>query len=52
MEKGKCFINKPVFFGLSILEICKIVMYEFWYSYVKPKYTGKANYVKWIQIVL
>ena len=24
--------------GLSILEISKTLMYEFWYDYVKPKY--------------
>ena len=30
-------INKPVYLGLSILEISKIVMYEVLYYYVKPK---------------
>ena len=30
-------MNKPVYLGLSILEIKKIVMYEFWYDYIKPK---------------
>ena len=29
-------MNKPVCFGLSILEISKIVVYEFWYDYMKP----------------
>ena len=29
--------NKPVYIGLSMLEISKIVMYEFWCDYVKPK---------------
>ena len=28
-------MNKPVFLGLSILDLSKIVMYEFWYHYVK-----------------
>ena len=36
-------MNKPVYLGLSILEIGKIVMYEFWYDYVKPKYGKKAK---------
>ena len=36
-------MNKPVYLGLSILEIGKIVMYEFWYDYVKPKYGEKAK---------
>ena len=30
--------NKPVYLGLSILQLSKIVMNEFWYDYVKPKY--------------
>ena len=32
------YINKPVCLGLSIIELNKILMYEFWYYYVKPKY--------------
>ena len=28
---------------MSILDISKIVMYEFWYDYVKPKYQDKAK---------
>ena len=28
---------KPVNLGLSILELSKIVLYELWYDYVKPK---------------
>ena len=38
MEKTKIFMNKPVYLGLLILEISKIVMYQFWYDYKKPKY--------------
>ena len=37
------FINKPENSGLLILEISKIVMCEFWYDYVKPKYKEKAK---------
>ena len=36
-------MNKPIYLGLSILEISKILVYEFWYDYMKPKY---ANNVK------
>ena len=36
-------MNKPVYLGLSILELSKILMYEFWYDYVKPKYCEKAK---------
>ena len=37
MKKIKVKMNKPVYLGLSILEICKTLTYEFWYDYVKPK---------------
>ena len=35
--------NKPVYLGLSILELCKILMHEFWHDYVEPKYDEKAK---------
>ena len=38
MKKAKVKMNKPIYLGLSILEISKILMYEFWYDYMKPKY--------------
>ena len=37
-------MNKPVYLRLSILELSKILMYEFWYDYVKPKYGEKTNF--------
>ena len=43
MRKTKVKMNKPIYLGLSILEISKTLMYEFWYDYMKPKY---ANSVK------
>ena len=39
----KILVNKPVYLDLSILEIGKMVVYEFWYNYVKPKYGEKAK---------
>ena len=38
MNKTKVKMNKLIFLGLSILEISKILMHEFWYDYMKPKY--------------
>ena len=38
MAKVKVKMNKPIYLGLSILEISKIIMYEIWYDYVKKKY--------------
>ena len=43
IEKTQILMNKPGYFGLSILELSKIVMYEFWYDYVKPKHGEKAK---------
>ena len=43
MKKIKVKTNKPVYLGLSILEISKISMYEFWYNYIKPKYQDNAR---------
>ena len=37
-KKTEILMNKPVCLGLSILELSKIIMYEFWYDYVKPNY--------------
>ena len=36
-------MNKPVYLGLSISEISKIVMDEFWYDCVKTKYGEKTK---------
>ena len=37
-------MNKPVYLGFPILELSKILMYELWYDYVKPKYDGKLKF--------
>ena len=42
-KKTKILINKRVYLGLSILELSKILMYEFWYDYTKPKHGEKAK---------
>ena len=52
MKKSKVKMNKPIYLGLSILEISKILMYEFWYDYMKPKYDKTSNCVTWTRIVL
>ena len=46
-------MNKPVYLGLSILEVSKTMIHEFWYDHVKKKnMKKKQNYVKWIQIAV
>ena len=43
MKKSKVKMNKPIYLGLSILEISKTLMYEFWYDYMKPKYNSNVK---------
>ena len=41
MKKSKS--SKPVYLGLSILEVSKTLMYDFLYDYIKPKYQNNAK---------
>ena len=43
MNKTKVKMNKPIYLELSILEISKILMYELWYDYMKPKYNDNIK---------
>ena len=43
MKKTKVKKNKPIYLGLSTLEISKTLMYEFWYDYMKPKYNDNVK---------
>ena len=43
MKKTKVKMNKPVYLGMSILDINKTLMYEIWYDYVKLKYQDNAK---------
>ena len=43
MRKVKVKMNKPIYLESSILDISRIIMYEFWYGYVKIKYEDKAR---------
>ena len=43
MKKVEVKMNKPIYLGQAILDISKILMYEFWYDYIKPKYGDKAR---------
>ena len=43
MKKIKVKMNKPVYLGLSILDITKTLIYQFWYEYIKPKYVDNVK---------
>ena len=42
MKKRQILMN-TVYLGLSILKLSEILMYEFWYDYIKPEYDEKAK---------
>ena len=43
MKKTQIIMNKPIYSGLSILDISKTKMRDFWYDYLKPKYSEKVK---------
>ena len=43
IKKTKIKMNKPIYLGMSILDIGKTLMYEFWYNYIQPKYQNSKT---------
>ena len=45
IEMKKTFVKiiKPLYLGMSILDVSKTLMNEFWYDYIRPKYGDKAK---------
>ena len=43
MAKTQICMNKLVYLGLSAVELYKILMYEVWYDYLKPKYGEQSK---------
>ena len=43
MKKINVKLNKPVYLGLSMLEISKTLIYGIWYDYIEPKYQKNAK---------
>ena len=43
MGKTEVVLSKPIYIGMSILDISKNLMYEFHYDYIKPKYGVRHN---------
>ena len=36
--KVELMLNRPIYVGFAILDLCKTLMYDFHYSYIKQKY--------------
>ena len=43
MKKTRVKMNKPLYLGMSISDISKTLMYNFWYDYFKPNYGDRAK---------
>ena len=42
-NKTKVLLNKPMIVGQTILDLSKVLMYWFFYDYIKPKYNDKVK---------
>ena len=43
MRKTSLTMNKPIYLGMCILDLSKIIMFDFHYNYIKSKYADKAK---------
>ena len=43
MKRTELVLNKPIYLGMSILDISKNLMYKFHYNYIKPKFGDRSQ---------
>ena len=43
INKVTLALNKPAYIGMCILELSKVLMYQFHYDYIKNKYDNKSK---------
>ena len=44
MKKTSVKMNKPIYLGLAILSLSKILICDYWYNEMKPKYGGNVKF--------
>ena len=49
MKETQILMNKPVYLAHSVVELCNILIYEFWYDCTKAKYDEKQNFIVYIK---
>ena len=43
MKQREVYMNKPLYLGQAILDYSKMLMYEFWYDYLRPMYKDQIE---------
>ena len=43
LERVKVLYNKPIYIGFTTLDLSKLLMYDYFYDYIKPKYNDRAT---------
>ena len=43
MKKTEVYFNKPVYVGQAILDLSKILIFDFHYDYIRKKYDSKVE---------
>ena len=38
MKKNHILFNRPIYIGMCVLDLSKILLYDYYYNYLKPKY--------------
>jgi hypothetical protein len=45
MRRSIVMLDKPIYLGAAILDLSKIVMYDFWYNYIKPTWGDRVKLI-------
>lgn len=43
LKKTTLYLNRPIYAGFAILELSKVLMFDFYYNYIRTKYGSEAK---------